>query len=156
VAPSSWHTLLGPLPDAAVPERGPVGPPEVLARPDGAAIAGWEQLTLHLSAAAAGLRAIQVVLDAADQLVAASDHVLFRSARLDGVADLVQESVGGRFETDGSFRGTRWHGTAVERPGDDDTEWQLTKSEPSDADVERLRTLVAEIRRRGPARAASC
>ena len=128
----------------------------MLARPEGAAIAGWDQLMLHLSAGEAGLRTILVVLDAEDRLVSASDLALYRSERPDGAADLTQDSVGGRFEPDGSFRGTRWHGTAVERPGEDESEWQLAKSEPSEADVEQLRALVAEVLRRGPARGASC
>ena len=59
-----------------------------------------------------------------------------------------QESVGGRFEPDGSFRGTRWLSIAEDPGGVDEPEWQSTKSEPSSADVAGLRTLVAELSRR--------
>ena len=58
--------------------------------------------------------------------------------------------LGGRFEPDGSFRGTRWL-TVAEDPGKvDELEWQATKSEPSSADLTGLRTLVAELIRRAP------
>src|SRR3954449_8245189 len=101
-----WHGLLAPLPREAVPVRQPVASPEVLAGPTGSALAGWEQLVLHLSAGAAGLRTILVVLDGDGTLLSASDAVLYRSARETGApqgpgADtILQMSVGGRFEPD--------------------------------------------------------
>ena len=67
-----------------------------------------------------GLRHVLVVLDATGQPISASDHVLYWSkvSRIDQNADTVlgsalhaefcQESIGGRFESDGTFRGTRW------------------------------------------------
>jgi hypothetical protein len=133
----------GPLPADTTPQRAAVGTPEILARPEGAAIAGWEQLTLLLSAGVAGLRAIQVVLDATGQPIAASDLVLYRSAAPSqtGGSDAVplshvrQESIGGRFEEDGTFRGTCWRSEATEPPDDDELKWQMTPSEPTAADV---------------------
>jgi hypothetical protein len=150
------HVLLGPLPGGAVPTRQPVASPEVLASPTGWAVAGWEQLALHVSAGAAGSRSSLVVLDGSGTLLSGSDNVLYRSG-LDGGPPpedpnapclIRQESVGGRFEPDGSFRGTRWLTVAEDPGGVDELEWKATKSEPSPADVEGLRRVVAELMRR--------
>lgn len=100
---------------------------------------------LHLSAGAAGLRIVLVVIDAEGRLLSASDAVLYRTVGL-----IHQESVGGRFEPDGTFRGTRWHSMAVEREGDEDTDWQSTRAEPTTNDIEALRFLVADVLRRPP------
>jgi hypothetical protein len=155
----AWHALLGPLPADAVPLRKPVAPPEVLASPTGWAVAGWEQLVLHLTAGAAGSRTILVVLDAAGTLLSAGDSVLYHTSLSetpapseDAVALIRQESVGGRFEPDGSFHGTRWHSVAVDRGGEEDPEWESTRSEPSPDDVARLRIVVEELIRRQPPR----
>jgi hypothetical protein len=154
----TWHALLGPLPADAVPLRQPVAPPEVLASPTGWAVAGWEQLVLHLSAGAAGSRTILVVLDASGALLSAGDGVLYRTGLSEAApppedvpALIRQESVGGRFESDGSFHGTRWHSLAVDR-GEEELDWESTRSEPSPDDVAGLRTLVAELIRRQPPR----
>jgi hypothetical protein len=48
-----WHALFAALPADVVPLRKPVASPEILARPEGAAIAGWEQLMVHISAGCA-------------------------------------------------------------------------------------------------------
>jgi hypothetical protein len=132
----------------------------VLAGPTGWAVAGWEQLVLHLSAGAAGSRTILVVLDASGTLLSASDGVLYHpgqsgapSPTEESPALIRQETVGGRFEPDGSFRGTRWHSVAVDRGGDEDPEWELTPSQPSPDDVAGLRLVVAELIRRQPPRA---
>jgi hypothetical protein len=133
----------------------------MLAGPTGWAVAGWEQLVLHLSAGADGLRTILVVFDASGTLLSASDAVLYRTGPsggptlIDGGAPAVilQMSVGGRFEDDGSFHGTRWHSVAVERGGDEEPEWESTPSAPSAEDVDGLRTVVAELIRRQPPRA---
>ena len=74
-----WHALLAPIPPDVIPKRQPVASPEILAEPYGAAIAGWEQLTVELSAGSAGLRHVLVVLDATGQPISASDTVLYRS-----------------------------------------------------------------------------
>lgn len=148
-----WHALLAPLPVGAVPRRQPVGSPEVLATPQGAAIAGWEQLTIELSAGADGLRHVLVVLDAAGQPISASDTVLYRreipQRRL---VELRQESLGGRLELDGSFRGTRWTSVAVESPEGDELPWESTPSEPSADDVVSIKALVADVMGRRPPR----
>jgi hypothetical protein len=157
----AWHALLGPLPADAMPHRQPVASAEVLAGPTGWAVAGWEQLVLHLSAGADGLRTILVVLDASGVLLSASDAVLYRTGVSGGPppadsaapAVLLQMSVGGRFETDGSFHGTRWHSVAVESGGEEEPEWESTPSAPSADDVEGLQTVVAEMIRRGPLQA---
>ena len=142
-----WHSLLGPLPSNAVPQRQAVASAEVQASPAGAAIAGWEQLVLHLSAGAAGLRTILVVLDGTGALLSASDSVLYHTGpnHAAGAGAMLQLSIGGRFEDDGSFHGTRWHSVAVERVGTDEPEWESTPSQPSEDDVDGLRRVVAEL-----------
>ena len=158
MADLDWHVLLGPLPAGAVPTRQPVASPEALASPGGSVLAGWEQLALHLSAGLAGSRSSLVVLDGNGTLLSASDAVLYRMG-LEGALPpedpgapclIRQENVGGRFEPDGSFRGTRWLSVAEDPGGVDELEWQSTKSEPTSADVAGLRIVVAELIRRAP------
>jgi hypothetical protein len=151
---TSWHTLLGPLPPDAIPQRKPVASPEVLAKPEGAAIAGWENLLLYLSAGAAGLRVLQVLLDADGRALSASDHVLFRAEAADGVApaEMRQESIGGRFEDDGTFRGTYWHVSGPEPVDDEEPKWEMVPREPTPEEIAALRELVAELLRRQPGR----
>ena len=154
-----WHALLAALPADAVPTRKPVASPEVLAGPNGWAVAGWEQLSIHLSAGLGGLRHILVVLDAGGTLLSASDAVLYRTGLsgepppedVDSPATILQMSVGGRFEEDGSFHGTRWQSVAVDR-GEEELDWESMPSAPSPADVESLRLLVTEVIRRQPPR----
>ena len=146
-----WHALLGPLPIGAAPRRTPVTSPEVLASPVGAAIAGWENLGLELSAGAAGLRLLHVLLDQTGQPISASDHVLFRSphpTELSAPPQIEQESIGGRLEPDGSFRGTCWHVVGPEPPDGEDPQWTMTPRAPTDAEIAALRALVAELLRR--------
>jgi GNAT superfamily N-acetyltransferase len=152
-----WHKLLGRLPADAVPVRQTVAPPEVLASPPGWAVAGWEQLVVHLSAAAAGSRTVLAVLDADGKLLSGSDSILYYSALSDAppgsdMALVHVENVGGRFEPDGSFRGTRWHSRGIDRPEDDEVEWDSTRSAPTEDDVSRLRLVLAEMIRRQPMR----
>jgi len=155
-----WHALLAPLPNDVVVQRKPVAPPEVLSKPEGAAIAGWEQLTIELSAGLAGLRHVLVVLDANGQPISASDHVLYWSevSRTGQDADtssakafsakFYQESIGGRFETDGTFRGTRWQTVGEDYGDESEPKMDSTPSEPSAADIAGIKALVAEILRR--------
>jgi hypothetical protein len=153
-----WHVLLGPLPVDGVPTRKPVTPPELRDSPNAWAVAGWEQLVLHLSAGAAGSRTIMVVLDARGTLLSASDGVLYCTGLSGGppptdceAPTLVRvENIGGRFEPDGSFNGTRWHSVTVDRGGDEEPEWESTPSQPSAEDVSGLRFVVAELMRRQP------
>jgi len=142
-----WHALLAPLPDDAVVKRRPVAPPEITGKPEGAAIAGWEQLTVELSAAGRGMRHLLVVLDAQGTPVSANDMVMY-SAELGEDQVFFQENVGGRLEADGSFRGTRWRTLGVEGPKDEEARMDASPSQPSAAEVEALKALVAEILRR--------
>jgi hypothetical protein len=155
-----WHALLAPLPEDVIVQRKPVAPPEVLSKPEGAAIAGWEQLTIELSAGIAGLRHVLVVLDATGQPISASDHVLYWSevSKTDQnantssgsalQAEFYQESIGGRFETDGTFRGTRWKTVGEDYRDESEPNMDSTPSEPSAADIAGIKALVAEIMKR--------
>jgi hypothetical protein len=143
-----WHALLGPLPAGSAPRSSPVGSPLIHGTPDGAAVAGWETLMIELSAGAAGLRVLQVVRDAEGRLLSASDHVLFRSEAEGQPVQIRQESIGGRFESDGDFRGTCWLITGPEPVDEEEPRWELTPREPTKGEVEALRLLVAEIIRR--------
>lgn len=133
-----------------------MAPPEILARPEGAAVAGWQQLVLHLSEVPTGSRTILVVVDAEGRPISASDGVLYRSELPRGTADdprpavrFEMESVGGRLEADGRFLGTRWRTVSLEREGEEEaTRLESTPSAPSDADVAAIKALVAEIVRR--------
>jgi hypothetical protein len=103
---------------------------------------------------------VLVVLDAGGKLLSASDAVLYRTgmnggplpAEVDEPVEVLQLSVGGRFEDDGSFHGTRWESVAIERGGDQEPDWESTPSAPSPEDVDALRALVAELIRRQPPR----
>lgn len=147
----AWHALLAPLPPDAVPKREPIAPPEILATPEGAAVAGWDHVVLHLSDPCRGLRTVIVVIDAAGALLSAGDSVFFR---IEGDPPTVRhESVGGRFEPDGAFRGTHWVSVGPD-PGPDDNSATLesTRREPTPEEVAGLRTLVDEMLRRQPRR----
>jgi hypothetical protein len=151
-APAPWHALLAPVPHDAVPTRKAVGSPEVLASPEGASIAGWEQVTLQLSAGRAGLRSLLVVLDATARPIAASDHVLFWSPG-DGPfapAQVRQESIGGRLEADGSFTGTCWLVTGPEPEDDEPPQWDSAHRPPSTTEIAALLRLVTELLARSP------
>lgn len=155
-----WHTLLGPLPAGAVPLRKAVASPETLATPSGWAIAGWEQLTVELSAGNAGLRVVLVVLDASGQPISASDAVLYRieaprgctTGKPDAPVRICQDSIGGRIEPDGTFRGTVWHTEAPEPAGEEEPTWESKRSEPTAGQISALMDLVAEVVRRQPRR----
>ena len=110
----AWHRLFGPLPDDVVPRRNPVASPDVLKLPQAEALAGWQQLTIELSAGREGLRVAMVVLDAAGQPISASDMVMHRIERDNDEVEYVHDNVGGRIEADGRFLGTRWHSVSVE------------------------------------------
>jgi hypothetical protein len=152
-----WHALLAPLPVEMIPRRRLVGSPEILATPAGAAIAGWEQLTIELSAGAAGLRHVLVVLDGTGQPISASDAVLYRSevtrdgdADADALIEYRHESIGGRLEPDGAFAGTRWRSVAVASVDEDEPQFQSTSASPSTAEVTGLKALVEDMLRRRP------
>lgn len=145
-----WHALLAPLPDGFIPRRQPVTSPEILATPEGESIAGWEQVRLDLSAEDLGLRIVVALLDAGGRLLSASDTVLFWK---DGPAPsgprwLRQESLGGGFSADGSFRGSRWL-TEGPAPRDGDTATLPSERYAATADEgSMLRRLVEDLVRR--------
>ena len=150
----AWHALFASLPPDAIPRRTPVASPDVLARPEAAAIAGWEQLILDLSSTD-GMRVCMVTLDASGRPVSASDLVLYRTALADGVdgdprpaVRFEQHTVGGRLEADGTFHGTRWHTIGLEHEGEDEPAMQMTPSTPTADDIAAIKALVAEIVRR--------
>lgn len=152
VAP--WHVLLGPLPDDAVVKRGGVLPPEMTGHPNASAVAGWTRLTVDLSVPCVGSRHVLVLLDDEGYPMSANDHVLYRREITDDGDPRIesrQESVGGRIERDGTFRGTRWTSIAVEREGDDIASESFagkiasTPSAPTQEEVEGLLALVAEV-----------
>ena len=117
-----WHALLAPLPAGAVPVRKPVATPGTPGADEGSPIAGWEMLTLELSAGPAGMRLVTVTLDERGRPISASDWVMYRSERRaaagagdgGGLVDYLHLNVGGRIETDGSFHGTRWRTVSVQ------------------------------------------
>ena len=137
-------------------ERKPVASAELVASGKADPIADWDSLSVHLSDPATGLRHVLITLDGNDTLLSASDAVLLQRDEQRGsvvVTIYDQENVGGRFEEDGSFRGTRWI-THTERIGDDDAGAQTTysPSPPSDQDVASLRALVRSVIARAPGR----
>jgi hypothetical protein len=143
-----WHTLLGPLPTGAIPVRKPIGSPELLATGDGAAIAGWQNLSLDLSGGTFGLRHLLVVLDETGRAIAGSDHVLLHwqnPSDPSGPLQMRQESIGGRLEEDGGFLGTCWTVTGPEPPDDQPSAWESIPRQPTDEEAAMLKRLVAEI-----------
>jgi hypothetical protein len=110
---------------------------------------------------------VLVVLDADDRVISVSDAVLHRversSIELAGrVPPLMQraatveyrhESLGGRFEVDGKFHGTRWRVVTIEDGHDDETPTNSSSCEPSADDLSALQALIREVVRRAPPRA---
>ena len=85
-------------------------------------IASWQSIMINLSEPDFGLRHVQITLDEQGRLLAGGDHVMFvRETTPEGGEATVtdHESIGGRFEEDGSFRGTHWKAT-LETSADDD------------------------------------
>ena len=152
-----WLALFAPLPEDAIVERKPVASPALIASGEADAIAGWDSVSVNLSDPA-GMRHVLITLDATDTLLSASDMVMFQRQEQRGrhsVTIYDHETIGGRFEEDGSFRGTRWI-THTERVGDDDEQAHTTSlpSPPSASDVAALRAVVEAVLRRAPARAS--
>jgi len=132
-----WHALFAPLPDDAVVKRKPVG--------SGDAIAGWESVSVDLSAGAEGLRHVMVTLDGSGTPIAAGDWVLYASEAAEGTT-YVHENVGGRLEADGSFQGTRWHSVAFQKPDAEDAQIRESRHMPPTAeDVAAIKSLVNEL-----------
>jgi hypothetical protein len=143
-----WHALLAPLPADAAVGRKPVSPEELARKPEAKVIAGWESLTVDLSAGAAGLRHLLVTLDATGTPISAGDWVLYCRGN---PVEYTHESIGGRIEPDGSFNGTRWRSVSVEVAGEEEPEQRETeRSDPAPQDIEALMGLVRELLRRAP------
>jgi hypothetical protein len=146
-----WHALLAPLPPDARPTRKPIASPEILVSAEGSAIAGWTSVSLELGDPPRGLRHLLVTLDETGRPLSATDHVLFRLPRAGSgpeTWDMRQESIGGRLEADGTFRGTCWLVTGPEPEGDASPNWDMRSRPPEDAEIARLKALVADILRR--------
>ena len=147
-----WLSLLVPLPPDVKPQRKPVASAEQIAQGTAGPIAGWQSITVNLSAPVYGLRHVQITLDERGQLLAGGDHVMFvrETNPLDDCeATLTEhESVGGRFETDGSFRGTYWK-TILESPPGDDNDKSVTRSAehrpPTADEVAALRRIIEDV-----------
>jgi hypothetical protein len=154
-APPDWLALLAPLPDDVKPERRPVASAEQLEKGTAGPIAGWQSITVSLSEPKYGLRHVLVTLDENRQLLSGGDHVMFvreTAPHDDCIATVTDhESVGGRFETDGSFRGTYWKTTLESSPdGDDESSVMRTaeKRAPTDDEVAALRRIIADVLKR--------
>jgi hypothetical protein len=152
----AWLGLFAPLPPDVAIERKAVASAELLAAGKADAIAGWESIAVYLSDIDRGMRHVLITIDGDGTLLSGGDTVMFHHDEVRGeevwhIYD--HESVGGRFEPDGSFRGTRWQSRA-EHAGDEEEPRasSATPSPPSDADEARLRALVTWVLERAPAR----
>ncbi len=153
---TTWHTLLAPLPPGATPTRQPLASPDILATAEGASIAGWTQLVVHLSAGCDGLRMVLVVIDENGLPLSASDGVVYRkeddaNETADGSVRVHfrHETLGGRFESDGRFLGRHWVSEATQiLDGVDEAAPPPTGRDPTPDEIEELRGLVAEVMRR--------
>ena len=149
----SWLSLLSPLPADVTPQRRPVASAEQIEMGTAGPIAGWTSLSVNLSEPDYGLRHLLVTLDADGQLLAGSDHVMFvRETTPDRLEALVtdHESIGGRFEADGSFVGTCWR-SRVENTaggGDEDAKHTAAKSAPTADQIAALKRLIDDVLKR--------
>ena len=144
-----WLSLLSPLPPEAMAQRKPVASAAQLEEGTAGPIAGWQSVTVNLSEPEYGLRHVQITLDEHGKLLAASDHVMFvRETTPDGEATITDhESIGGRFEHDGSFRGTHWN-SRLESRGVNDEDSMTTgasKRPPTENEIVALRRIVEEV-----------
>ena len=160
VPAAPWHALFATLPRGAVPARKPVATPGTPGAEEGSPIAGWEMLTLDLSAGPAGSRLVTVTLDESGRPISASDWVMYRSERraaagesqAAGLVDYLHLTVGGRIESDGTFRGTRWRTVTVQDARGETLSSDSTPSQPTPEDAHMLLGLVAEMVRSAPPR----
>jgi hypothetical protein len=148
----AWLALLSPIPADAKPGRKPVASAEQIGKGTAGPIAGWQSITVYLSEPEHGLRHLLITLDENGQLLSGGDHVMFvreTAPHDDSIATVTDhESVGGRFETDGSFRGTYWK-TTLESSPDGDDESSVTRSAekraPTDDEITALRRIIADV-----------
>jgi hypothetical protein len=161
----AWHGLLAPLPSGVAVVRRAVGTAELRASAAGAAIAGWEEMIVELSAGEDGLRVVQVTCDATGRAISVNDMVMRRAASddVDGDASsdddaknvnaragvFRHETLGGRIEPDGNFRGTYWTAIMDAASGDGPgLPRDMVRREPTADEVAALMRLVADVERR--------
>jgi hypothetical protein len=148
----AWLSLLAPLPQSVKPVRKPVASAAQIETGTAGPIAGWENVTVYLSEPDFGLRHVHVTLDATGKLLAAGDHVMFvRETSPDGVDATLSdhESIGGRFEDDGSFRGTCWKTRLRSKPDGDEGETVFADHSPPTAEqIAALKLIVEDVLRR--------
>ena len=143
----AWHALLAPWPEEERPVRALVAGESPEASRADSPIAGWTQLTLERSAGSDGHRVTQLVLDADGRPISASDWVVRRVER-DALVEHRHESIGGRIEPDGSFRGTRWRGVTIEGTDGEVVSQEMLPSKPSEGEADALLALVRDLVRR--------
>ena len=56
-----------------------------------------------------------------------------------------QESIGGRLEADGTFRGTCWLTTGFEAEDGEEPDWDMQPRAPGEAEIAALKALVDEL-----------
>ena len=146
----SWLSLLSPLPADARPTRKPVASAEQLANGTAGPIAGWQSVIIDLSDPSVGLRHVQITLDENGELLSGGDYVmLVREVGANECEAKLTEhiNIGGRFEKDGSFRGTHWHTMLETDPQDVDK--SVTRSAehrpPTDSEIAALRRIIADV-----------
>ena len=148
-----WLRFLAPLPADIRPIRKPVAAPGTPGAAPESPIAGWENVSLDLSAPDHGLRVVIVTLDATGTAISASDHVLLTLPSANGEKLLRHESLGGRIEADGSFLGTHWIAEGPEPPEGEDVQNQEpgipwgnpVYRQPTAAEVERLLEIARDV-----------
>ena len=147
-----WLALLAPLPNDVVTERKPVASAQQIADGTAGPIAGWQSISVNLSSPHAGSRNILITVDASGTLLSGGDHVMFVTPPADAGSPAIfdHESIGGRFEVDGSFRGTRWRTRTEQMPEaeDDGTTTMSEPSAPTEPEIAALRQLIADVMRR--------
>jgi hypothetical protein len=148
VSMPAWLALLSPLPADAIVERKPVASAEQLAAGTAGPIAGWQSVSMHLAEPSVGLRHLLVTIDENGRMLSAGDHVmLVGEPNAAGIVIYDHHSLGGRYEDDGSFRGTRW-ATRMERRVDselDDGPVESTPSTPTDDEIAALNRIVSDL-----------
>jgi hypothetical protein len=145
----SWLALFAPLPADAVAHRQAVASAEQIAKGTDGAIAGWQSVSVNLSAPGIGHRHVLITLDASGRIISGGDYVMITNEELrDGVPFMISdhESLGGRFEDDGSFKGTRWR-TRMEGAADADESTPIasTPSTPTDDEIAALRRIIDDL-----------
>ena len=146
----AWLSLLSPLPAGVRPEIKPVASAEQLAAGTAGPIAGWQSVTVNLSQPEHGLRHVLITLDEHGALLSGGDHVMYVLETTPGgdEATLTEHhSIGGRFETDGAFRGTHSRSTLESAAGGEDESKvrSVENRPPTEDEIAALRRLVEDV-----------